>query len=76
MMSRVLFSPWYDIEDIITGAARGEENAYPTETPGFTPSFHRGSCCPVICVSLFQVIGFWDLIVPFVWLRGIYIFHF
>jgi len=24
--------------------------------PDFTSGFHRGSCCPVICVSLFHVI--------------------
>jgi len=36
---------------------------------------HKGSCCPVICVSLFHVIvlsfGFLILIVPFIGLRGI-----
>jgi len=38
--------------------------------PDFTSGFHRGSCCPVICVSLFHVIvlsfGLCVLIVPFV----------
>jgi len=33
----------------MTGAACGAGNAYPSRAPGF----HRGSCCPVICVSLF-----------------------
>jgi len=46
----------------------------------FVLGFHRVSCCPVICVSLFQVIvlsfGFWLLIVHFVWLLGISIFFF
>jgi len=45
-------------------------NAYPTGAPDFTSGFHRGSWCPVICVSLFHVIvlpfGFQVLIVPFV----------
>jgi len=31
-------------------------NAYPSGAPDFTSGFHRGSCCPVICVSLFHVI--------------------
>jgi len=42
---------------------------------GFHLCFHRGSCCPVICVSLFHVIvlsfRFGVLIVSFVWLLGI-----
>jgi len=38
------------------GAACGAENAYPPGAPNFTSGFHRGSCCPVICVSLFHVI--------------------
>jgi len=46
--------------------------------PDFTSGFRRGSCCPVICVSLFHVsvlsFGFWVLIVPFLWLLGISIF--
>jgi len=54
----------------MTGAACGAGNAYPSATPDFTSGFHRGSCCPVICVSLFHVIvlsfGYWVLIVPFV----------
>jgi len=37
----------------MTGAA---ENAYPSGAPDFTSGFHRGSCCPVICVPLFHVI--------------------
>jgi len=39
----------------MTDAARGAENAYPTGAPYFTSGFHRGSCCTVICVSLFHV---------------------
>jgi len=50
----------------------------PFRSTDFTSGFHRGSCCPVICVSLFYMIvlsfGFWVLIVAFVWLLGIYIF--
>jgi len=64
----------------MTGAACRAGNAYPSVAPDFTSGFHRGSCCPVICVSLFHVIvldfGFWVLIVPFFWLLGIYIFYF
>jgi len=37
----------------MTGAACGAGNAYPSGTPDFTSGFHRGSYCPVICVSLF-----------------------
>jgi len=48
--------------------------------PNFTSGFHRGSCCPVICVAIFHVIVlsfvFWVLIVPLVWLLCIYIFYF
>jgi len=63
------------------GAACGAGNVfYPFRTPDFISGFHRGACCPVICVSLFHVIvlsiGFWVLIVPSVWLLGIYIFYF
>jgi len=57
------FIPWYDIGGIMTGAACGAGNAYPSGAPDFTSGFHRCSCCPVICVSLFHVIvlsfGFW-----------------
>jgi len=53
----------------MTGAACGARNAYPSGAPGFTSGFHRGSCYPVICVSLFHVIvlsfGFLVFIVPF-----------
>jgi len=60
----------YDIGDIVTAAVCGSGNAYPSGAPNFTSDFHRGSCCPVICVSLFYVIvlffGFLVLIVPFV----------
>jgi len=62
----------------MTGAACAAGNAYPSGAPDFTSGFHRGSHCPVICVSFFHVIvlsfGFCVLIVPLVWLLGIYIF--
>jgi len=45
-----------DIGDIMTGAACGAGSAYPSGALDFTSGFHRGSCCPVICVSLFHVI--------------------
>jgi len=41
----------------MTGDACEAGNAYPSGAPGFTSGFHRGSCCSVICVSLFPVIG-------------------
>jgi len=69
-----------EFEIFLTGAACGAGNAHPSGAPDFTSDFHRGSCCPVICVSLCHVIilsfGFWVLIVPFVWLLSIYIFYF
>jgi len=40
----------------MTSAARGAGNAYPSGAHYFTSGFHSGSCCPVICVSLFHVI--------------------
>jgi len=40
----------------MTGAACGAGNAYPSGASDFTSCFHRGSCCPVICVSLLHVI--------------------
>jgi len=40
----------------MTGAACGAENTYPTGARDFTSGFHRGSCCPVICVSLCHLI--------------------
>jgi len=47
----------------MTGATCGAGNAYPSGAPDFTSGFHRDSCCPVICVSLFYVIvlsfNFW-----------------
>jgi len=39
----------------MTGAACGAGNAYPSGASDFTSCFHRGSCCPVICVSLCHV---------------------
>jgi len=46
----------------MTGAACGAGNAYPSGAPDFTSGFHRGSWCPVICVSSFQVsLVFWIL---------------
>jgi len=41
----------------MTGVACGVGNAYPSGAPNFTSGVHRGLCCPVICVSLFHVIG-------------------
>jgi len=38
---------------IMTGAACGEGNAYPSGAPDFTSGFHS---CPAICASLFHVI--------------------
>jgi len=44
--------------------------------PDFTSGFHSGSCCPVICVSIFHVsFGFLVLIVPFVTLCVIITFY-
>jgi len=40
----------------MTGAACGAGNAYPSGAPDCTSGFHKGSCCPVICVSIFHVI--------------------
>jgi len=40
----------------MTGGACGAGNAYPSGASDFTSGFQRGSCCPVICVSLFHVI--------------------
>jgi len=58
----------------MTGATCGARNAYPSGASGFL----RGSCCPVICVSLFYVIvlsfGLCVLIVPFVCLVSIIFF--
>jgi len=40
----------------MTRAASGAGNSYRSGAPDFTSGFHRVSCCPVICVSLFHVI--------------------
>jgi len=40
----------------MTGATCAAGNAYTSGAPDLTSGFHRGSCCPVICVSLFHVI--------------------
>jgi len=40
----------------MTGAACGAGDVYTSGTPDFTSGFHRGSCCPVMCISLFHVI--------------------
>jgi len=40
----------------MTGAACGAGNDYPSGAPDFISGFHRGSCCPNICVSLSHVI--------------------
>jgi len=39
----------------MTGVACGAGRAYTSGAPDFTSGFHRGSCCPVVCVSLFHV---------------------
>jgi len=44
------------IYKFMTGTACGAGNAYPSGAPDLTCGFHRGSCCPVICVSLFHMI--------------------
>jgi len=36
----------------MTGTACGAGHIYPFGAHDFTSGFHRGSCCPVICVSL------------------------
>jgi len=41
---------WHD------GCLCGAGYSYPFGAPDFTSGFHRGSCCPVTCVSLNQVI--------------------
>jgi len=40
----------------MTDVACGVRNTYPSGAPDFTSGFQIGSCCPVICVSLFHVI--------------------
>jgi len=40
----------------MAGVACGAGNAYPSGAPDITSGFHRSLCCPVICVSLFDVI--------------------
>jgi len=40
----------------MAGTACGAGNAYPSGAPDFTSGFNRGSCCPVICASLFHVV--------------------
>jgi len=76
----ITFCPWYYKGDIMTDAAWGAGNDYPSGAPDFTYGFHRDSCCPVICVSIFHGIvssfRFWVLIVPFVWLLGIFVLFF
>jgi len=51
-----VFIPWCGVGGIVAGAACGAGGAYPSGAPDFTSGFHRGSCCPAICVSLFHVI--------------------
>jgi len=56
---------WNGIICDMMGAVCGAGYAYPFGAPDFTSGFHRGSCFPVTCVSLFHVIvlsfGFWLL---------------
>jgi len=40
----------------MTGAACGAANAYPFGAPDFSSGLLRGSCYPVIYISLFNVI--------------------
>jgi len=56
VMHEYLSFIYYDIGESMTGAASGAENAYPSGASNFTSGFHRGSCCPVICFSLFHVL--------------------
>jgi len=37
-------------------AACGAGGGCPSGAPDFTSGFYGGSCCPVVCVSLFRVI--------------------
>jgi len=77
LLSWVRFIHWYDIGDIMTGAACEAGNAYTSGAPDFTSGFDRGSCCPVLLLHVIvSSFVFWVLIVPFVWLLGIYIFYF
>jgi len=75
----MLFIPQYDIGNM-TGAACGAGTTYMYHSGGtdFTSGFHKGLCFPIFCVSCFYVIVlsfvFWFLIVPLIWLRGIFIF--
>jgi len=54
----------------MAGAACGAGHAYPSGASDFTSGFHRGSCCPAICVSSYFMkvlsFSFEVLIVPFV----------
>jgi len=56
--------------DVMACTACGGGDACPSGARDFTSGFHGGSCCPVICVSLFHVMvlsfRFLVLIVPFV----------
>jgi len=38
------------------GCRMRSRKCLPSVSPDFTSGFHRGSCCPVICVSLLHVI--------------------
>jgi len=42
----------------MTGAAWGAGNAYPSGAPAFSSGFHKGSCCPAMCVSLVLIVTF------------------
>jgi len=75
-ISRNILHAKYQELDIMTGAG----NAYPSGVPNCPSSFFRGLCCPVICISVFHFIvlsfGFSVLIVPLVWLLGIYMLYY
>jgi len=74
---------WTQIERIfhfITNKRKTSKLCYLIQTSTMTgAAYGAGNAYSVICVSLFHVIVlsfvFWVLIVPFVWLIGIYIFY-
>jgi len=44
----------------MTGVSCGARNAYPSGAPAFTSGFHRGLCCPVICVSFHVTVLYFE----------------
>ena len=55
----------FDVGDFMTGAACRAGNAYPSRAPDFTSGLYRGSCSPVIYVSLVLVLSFVQRIFEF-----------